>query len=155
MITVALTVFGLAGILGSVIFSRIYGITRYTYIVCSLAFSAIVLLSFRFMSSWTFTAVLYCALWGVFVTSFNVSFQNETMLASPGDAVAIIMSLFSGIYNVGIAMGSIIGGIVTDTSGVGDIGYVGGMFLLIGTAITAFVLIPSLKKLEKDRGTAS
>ena len=156
MITVALTVFGLAGILGSILFNRIYGTTRFPYIIGSIGMSGVVLLTIRFMASGQGTSLIACAAWGLFVTSFNVCLQHEIMRASPIDAVAIIMSLFSGIYNVGIAMGSIIGGVVTDTVGVGDIGFVAGAFLLAGAAISAFVLVPGLKAHDRDRrNTAS
>ena len=151
MITIALTVFGLAGILGSILFNRIYGATRFAYIVCSIGFSGMTLLGLRFMASGQGTSLIACAAWGLFVTSFNVCLQHEIMRASPIDAVAIIMSLFSGIYNVGIAMGSIIGGVVTDTVGVGDIGFVAGAFLLAGAAISAFVLVPGLKAFDRNQ----
>ena len=56
------------------------------------------------------------------------------------------MSLQSGIYNVGIAMGSILGGAVTDNLSVGDIGYVGGILGMAAAMFTAVVLIAAMKR---------
>ena len=151
LITVSLAIFGVAGIVSSIIFSRIYAKTRFPYIFSCIFMSAAVLLVFRASAEMMFTAVLACAVWGLVVTAFNVCLQNEIMAYSVSDAVPVTMSLFSGIYNAGIASGSIVGGIVTDTVGVGDIGYVGGMFILVGSIIAGLVLIPLIKKRDRNR----
>lgn len=151
MITVSLAIFGVAGIVSSIIFSRIYAKTRFPYIFTCIFMSAAVLLVFRASAEMMFTAVLACAVWGLVVTAFNVCLQNEIMAYSVSDAVPVTMSLFSGIYNAGIATGSIVGGVVTDTVGVGDIGYVGGLFILVGSIIAGLVLIPLIKKRDRDR----
>ncbi|MBE6527247.1 MAG: MFS transporter [Thermoplasmata archaeon] len=151
MITVSLAIFGVAGIVSSIIFSRIYAKTRFPYIFSCIFMSAAVLLVFRASAEMMFTAVLACAVWGLVVTAFNVCLQNEIMAYSVSDAVPVTMSLFSGIYNAGIASGSIVGGIVTDTVGVGDIGYVGGLFILVGSIIAGLVLIPLIKKRDRNR----
>ena len=151
MITASLAIFGVAGIVSSIIFSRIYAKTRFPYIFTCIFMSAAVLLVFRASAEMMFTAVLACAVWGLVVTAFNVCLQNEIMAYSVSDAVPVTMSLFSGIYNAGIATGSIVGGMVTDTVGVGDIGYVGGMFILVGSIIAGLVLIPLIKKRDRDR----
>ena len=93
-----------------------------------------------------------CAIWGLFATCFNVAFQNETLRASPEDGTAISMSLFSGIFNVGIASGSLVGGWVTDSSaGVGSIGFVGAAFVIVAAAITAFYLIRKMRIADEER----
>ena len=96
------------------------------------------------------TVILVCAFWGLFATSFNVTFQNEALRVSPSDASAISMALFSGIFNVGIAMGSIIGGWVTDGPGVGNIGYVGAAFVIVAIVITALYIIPKMRARESQ-----
>ena len=58
------------------------------------------------------------------------------------------MSLFSGIFNVGIAMGSIIGGWITDEPGVDNIGYIGAAFVIIAAIVTSLYIIPKMGKSE-------
>ena len=151
MVTVVLTVFGLAGIVGSILFTKFYDRTRFRFMIAALLGAAVCLLLLRPSVVSLATVLLVCALWGLFATSFNVTFQNETLRASPSDATAISMSLFSGIFNVGIAMGSIIGGWVTDGPGVGDIGYIGAAFVIVASVITAAYIISRMRERENPR----
>ncbi len=153
MITVALTVFGLAGIGGSVLFTKVYDRTRYRFIAMALIGSA-VCLALLLPSTVSMVCVLaVCTMWGFFATSFNISFQNETLRASPSDATAISMSLFSGIFNVGIAMGSIIGGAVTDHGSVDHIGYVGSAFVIVATVIALTYVFRMMRRRDAEKST--
>ena len=153
MVTVVLTVFGLAGIVGSILFTKFYDRTRFRFMMMALLGAAACLLLLRPSVVSLATVILVCAFWGfwgLFATSFNVTFQNEALRVSPSDASAISMALFSGIFNVGIAMGSIIGGWITDGPGVGDIGYVGAAFVVVATLITALYIIPRMRARESQ-----
>ena len=153
MITVCLTVFGIFGIIGSILFSKFYGRFRFRYLVAALAGSAIIILLFRPSADVYLGPVLVCAVWGLCVTSFNVSTQNEIIWVSESDATPIVMSLYSGLYNVGIASGSLIGGAVTDVS-VSNIGYVGGAFLAVATLFTALYLVKVLRRAGESKAQA-
>ena len=150
MVTVVLTVFGLAGIVGSILFTKFYDRTRFRFMMTALLGAATCLLLLRPSVLSLTTVILVCAFWGLFATSFNVTFQNEALRVSPSDASAISMALFSGIFNVGIAMGSIIGGWVTDGPGVGNIGYIGAAFVIVAIAITALYIIPKMRARESQ-----
>ncbi len=145
MVTIALTIFGLAGIVGSVMFSKYYDDMRTGFQIGSIMGVAACLLLLNISAYYAFTMMSICILWGFFTTLFNVSFQNEAIRASPVDASAISMSMFSGIYNVGIAMGSIIGGAVTDSISVGSIGYVGGAFVIAALVFTSVYLVRQMR----------
>ena len=147
MITVSLTVFGIFGILGSIMFSKFYGRFRFRYLVVALAVSTVILLLFRPSADIAFGPVVICAVWGMCVTTFNVSTQNEIIWVSESDATPIVMSLFSGLYNVGIASGTLIGGAVTNMN-IGNIGYVGGVFLAVATLFTVLYLVKVLRKAD-------
>ena len=146
MITVALIIFGLAGLIGSVLFTKKYGSARYAFIMSALTFSSLSMLALAAAAELEIAVLLLVILWGMSHTMFNISFQNETLHASQQDSAAIAMSLQSGIYNVGIAMGSILGGAVTDNLSVGDIGYVGGILGMAAAMFTAVVLIAAMKR---------
>ena len=151
MTTIALTVFGLAGIIGSAAFTKCYDRSRFGFIILALGGMCACLFFLRASAAMMVTVMAVCALWGFFATMFNVSFQNEAIRASPSDATAIAMSMFSGIYNVGIAMGSLIGGAVTETASVGLIGYIGGVFTLIAVVFTVSYLIRHMKENDERR----
>ena len=114
-ITIVLTLFGAAGLLGSFLFSRLYDKHRYAFIRFIIASVAVALLCLRVASISLYLVILVCVLWGMAVTAFNVAFQAETIKAVPEEASAVAMSLFSGIFNLGIGCGTWLGGTVCNT----------------------------------------
>lgn len=75
-------------------------------------------------------AVLLFVFWGTSVTAFNVSCQAEIIKRTDGSASAVAMSIFSGIFNMGIALGTMLGGAVCTRFSIGDIGFAGAAIAL-------------------------
>lgn len=72
------------------------------------------------------SAVLACVFWGLCITIFNLTFQAKVLSLVPiGTSVA--MSMFSGIYNVGIGSGALIGGVVIQSLGIANISCIGAI----------------------------
>ena len=139
-ITVVLTVFGLAGLVGSVLFSRFYDRRRTGFILVSIAGMAVALLALQ-TSAWGIAPVVaICLVWGICGTVFNIAFQSEVIRHSDADDSAVAMSLFSGIFNLGIGAGSALGGQVVDRASIADIGLVGGALALGALAIAAMLV---------------
>ncbi len=144
-VTVALTVFGLAGIVGSMIFTKMYDRTRFRIVPAVLLFSGLSMMMFGLALGNFVLLMALCALWGMCYTLFCVISQNETLRAAPADAAPVAMSLQSGIFNVGIASGSIVGGIVIDLRSVNDIGFVASVFALAAFLFTYLWLIRKIR----------
>lgn len=82
---------------------------------------------------WTALAVL----WGVSMTAISLVLQLRTLKLAPS-ATDVAMSLFSGIYNVGIGGGALLGGMVIASSwGLTAIGYVGACVMALAMAVCA------------------
>jgi DHA1 family L-arabinose/isopropyl-beta-D-thiogalactopyranoside export protein-like MFS transporter len=150
-VTAMLTVLGLAGIGGSILFSKLYDRYRLTFLVSGMCFASLCMLALEPVSDSVLLLTLVVIIMGAATTAFTVAIQNELLRASPQDASAVAMSLFSGIFNAGIAMGSIIGGAVTDSLSVGDVGTVGFVFGICATAFAATYLVAKIKSSERAK----
>ena len=143
-VTGVLILFGLVGIVGSVLFSRYYGRRPETFIRFSVAGIAAALLLMHPASFTYGTAILLCIVWGLAITIFNLVFQAEIIRLAP-QSTAVAMSVYSGIYNVGIGGGALIGGIVCSDLSVAWIGYVGGTIAVVAAVYCFRKLLPLLR----------
>ena len=129
-VTLTLSLFGVAGLLGSYIMSKYYArYSRRLILMSCLGFPVVMalLLPAGCISGWLL-AVL-CIAWGLCMTMYNIAFQNEIVTLFPDDS-AVPMSFYSGIFNLGIGAGAFVGGIVCDYGLMADIGYIGGAIAL-------------------------
>ncbi|HIW52841.1 MAG TPA: sugar transporter [Candidatus Alistipes excrementipullorum] len=131
MITMTMVVFGCMGIIGSISFSRFYAKNPFRFMSIVLAGVTACLFVLRPAAEQMFAVIAVCALWGAFFTASNVVMQSEVINVSPQDATSVSMSIFSGIFNLGIACGTYVGGSVCTHMSIADIGYVGGAMALL------------------------
>ena len=144
-ITFALMLFGLAGIVGSILFSKkydkhpvafinvaVYGIVAFLYLLQPASIS---------MGS----TLLVCVLWGIAITAFNLVFQALIIQFAP-QATSIAMSIYSGIFNVGIGSGALIGGYTCTYLSLGWIGYIGGTISLVAAFYCTKRVLPLLRQ---------
>ncbi|MBD5165411.1 sugar transporter [Helicobacter sp.] len=128
-VTMVLIVFGGVGFLGSFLFSKYYDKHKTFFVNCAIFGIFIALASLVGARFGLLNTLLICVLWGLCITLFNLTFQSQILNLVPmGTSVA--MSMFSGIYNVGIGSGAFIGGIIIQYLGIANIGYVGAVIAL-------------------------
>ena len=126
-ITLVLSLFGVAGIGGSYLFSKFYNLNRKRFILISLFCLTIVLFVLKPSTTSIITLLLICVVWGMSSTAFNVACQSETILVTNEQTSSIAMSIFSGIFNLGIGLGSFIGGQTINILNIQSIGYIAGI----------------------------
>ena len=144
-ITLTLCLFGIAGLLGSYLMSRYF--QRYPRRIILLAcFGLPVIMMLLLPSSWLHPGLLalLCVLWGLAITVYNIAFQNEIIIFAP-DNSAVAMSIYSGIFNLGIGSGAFVGGIVCTHGAMQNIGYIGGTIALSAAIYALFRFIPRMK----------
>ena len=137
--TTLLLIFGGAGFFGSYLFGK-FG-ARYPKLAIPLstfclATSMLLLLPF---SSGFLSLSAVCLLWGVGIIGFSLALQAKTLnLAS--DATDVAMAIYSGLYNVGIGGGALLGGLVSTHIGLSYIGIIGGVIAVLGTLLTLILV---------------
>ena len=136
LVTVVLTVFGAAGIIGSILF---------VFMKCILAGVAAAQLLLRPAAGSFAASMLICALWGMAITAFNVTFQAETIKAASPQESTVAMSIYSGIYNLGISVGTWVGGLVCTYISISDIGSIGGAAACAALVFCSLYLVSHLR----------
>lgn len=145
-ITMTLILLGISGLLGSVLFSRFYGKHRFGTIRLSLLGLFAALLLWQSVSISFYTMIGTAMFIGVLSTLFNIAFQAEIIAAVPAAAASVAMSIYSGIFNLGIGGGTFIGSKVTAIGQLPHIGYVGALIVLLSTLCCTCWYIPIVKR---------
>ena len=143
-ITMVLSAFGVIGIIVSVLFSKYYDRHQFAFLRVAVLGICICTLLLGISSGNSFIMVCTCLLWGLSINCFNISLQSCIIDYSPF-GTAIAMSIYSGIYNVGIGAGALVGGIVCSHIGIPFVGYVGGAVSLVSALFFLLTVTPVLK----------
>lgn len=148
-ITMVLSAFGVIGIIVSVLFSKYYDRHQFAFLRVAVLGICICTLLLGISSGNSFIMVCTCLLWGLSINCFNISLQSCIIEYSPF-GTAIAMSIYSGIYNVGIGAGALVGGIVCSHIGIPFVGYVGGAVSLVSALFFLLTVTPVLKHSKKS-----
>ena len=145
-ITMTLTTFGCSGLVGSWLFGRLFDGHRFPFLAITLSGVAAALLLMAPAASALAAVLAVCALWGCCATAFGVAFQAELIKYTPADSSAVAMSIFSGLFNLGIGTGTAIGGAVVSGPGIAWIGFAGGAIAVVGVILAITVMFPAIRR---------
>ena len=138
--TAVLLLYGGMGIVGSVLFSWLGMKFPRGFLVAAIAVLALSLLLLVASSAHAWSLYLQSAIWGIAMICFALSMQSKVLRLAP-DATDVAMSMFSGIFNIGIGGGALLGSIVSTHWGMGQIGWVGGTLVALGAAGCAWMML--------------
>lgn len=148
LVTLVLIVFGASGMLGSISFSKYYMANRRRFMLVMTLGPALCLLLLQVAAASLLSVVVVCIMWGAMATAFNIAFQDNTIRFAPENATSIGMSIFSGIFNLGIGSGAYVGGLVVSHLSIDYIGYAGGIIGLIATFYLVVRYFPNMRRRE-------
>lgn len=128
--TVILLSFGVAGLLASWLFGHLYDRFPRAFLISAMATLLFSLLASVWLPHVPILWLVLAMLWGLAITAISLAFQLRVLQLAP-NATDVAMSIFSGIYNIGIGGGAFIGGLVIASLGLAMVGYVGAGIALI------------------------
>lgn len=136
--TAVLFLFGIAGLLGSMLFARLrhkhpFGLVLFALSALIFAEAFMMILSFHVLSF-----SILSLFWGIAICLISLILQVSVLELAP-DATDVAMSLYSGIYNIGIGGGAFIGGWVINSLGMHSIGYVGALFGALALSLAIWI----------------
>ena len=137
--TAVLLLYGGVGILGSVLFSALGMRYPRGFLCVSIAVLALCLLLLVPGSAQQGSLYLLVSIWGVAMICFALSMQSKVLKLAP-DATDVAMSMFSGIFNIGIGGGALLGSQVGLHLGLQHIGLVGGILVALGALGCALMM---------------
>ena len=148
MVTLTLVVFGVSGLLGSWAFSRYYVSARYRFVGASTIGPVLVMALLLPLAFSVSAIIVLCVAWSALATAFNIACQDNVIRYAPEEATPVAMSIFSGIFNLGIGSGAFVGGAISDHLSLAYIGYAGAVICLLAFAYCWLRLFPDMRRAE-------
>ena len=124
--TLLLLLFGSAGILGSVLFSTLGNKFPSALLLVAIALITLSMGLLIFAAVHPAAISVLCIVWGMAMMTIGLAMQVRVLALAP-DATDVAMSLMSGIYNIGIGAGALLGNQVSEHLHMADVGNVGAL----------------------------
>ncbi|MGO1298666.1 MAG: sugar transporter, partial [Vibrio sp.] len=136
---VLLLLFGGAGIVGSMLFSR-YGESHNTPLLISQLILMIVCTGSLLLAvDHTWSLMVTVMFWGTALMVATLAIQVKVLSIDP-NASDMIQSMYSGIINLGIGSGALLGSQVIQLSSLHNIGFAGMAFAGLALLLMVFLL---------------
>lgn len=138
-VTFILLLFGGAGLIGSYIFSRWNerSTTRLMLISTVLILIAMMLMLWAVSSIWLLSIVT--VVWGTAMILLMLTIQSK-VIEIDVNAQDMVMAMFSGVINLGIGMGALLGGYAVTHIALSSVGFVGAAIAAIALIVMIYMV---------------
>lgn len=133
-VTIVLSLYGLAGFAASYLFGKWFAKSQRLFMLGAVAvilLSALLLLP---LAAFPYAVYALVFIWGVAIVIVSLGMVSK-VLAFASDATDVANSIYSGLYNVGIGGGALLGHYVTVWFGLSNIGIAGALLAAAGLAV--------------------
>lgn len=124
--TLLLLLLGGAGIIGSLIFGRLGNHHASSLVTGAIALLTVCLAGLVLAAESEMNLGILSIIWGIAIMVIGLGLQVKVLAIAP-DATDVAMALFSGIFNLGIGAGALLGNQVSLHFSMAEIGYVGAV----------------------------
>ena len=124
--TLLLLLLGGAGIIGSLLFGKLGNRHASTLVSSAIGLLLVCLLLLLPASGSEMHLALLSLVWGVAIMIIGLGMQVKVLALAP-DATDVAMALFSGIFNLGIGAGALVGNQISLHLSMASIGYLGAI----------------------------
>ncbi len=146
MVTIILSVFGVASIVGSLMCSKLYPRFRFPFFrVITIGVPVALLFMHAAVGLGVGAVFADVVLWGICAAAVSVVYQAEIINVSSDEEETVAMAFFSGIFNFGIGFGAFLGGQVVNIAGISNVFYAGG---ILGVVSIVFCLLVAVRWLK-------
>ena len=135
--TALLLVFGLSGMVASVLFARLHSRLPTAFLVAAIALLLAALVLLRPLGAMPVALYALVFFWGIGISGISLCLMVRVLHFAP-DATDVATAIFSGIYNIGIGGGALIGQQVMQHADLAWIGFSGAALGALGTALFAW-----------------
>ncbi|MES1964235.1 sugar transporter [Psychrobacter sp. AH5] len=138
-VTFILLLFGAAGLIGSYIFSRWNerSTTKLMLVSILLILLPMMLMLWAVSSIWLLSIVT--VVWGTAMILLMLTIQSK-VIEIDVNAQDMVMAMFSGIINLGIGMGALLGGYAVTYISLSSVGFVGGAIAALALLIMIYMV---------------
>jgi DHA1 family L-arabinose/isopropyl-beta-D-thiogalactopyranoside export protein-like MFS transporter len=133
-ITYILILFGSAGIPAAICFNRIYPKEPGKFLQASMVAICVCLLVLFPCALSIVTLSVHTLVWGGAIVCFGLAMQAWVLKLAP-EATDVAVSIYSGLYNVGIGAGALLGNHIANGFGVSWVGTFGGVVGGLGAGL--------------------
>ena len=138
-VTIVLSLYGLAGFAASYLFGKWFAKAQRLFMfgaVAVILFSALLLLP---LASFPYAVYALVFIWGVAIVIVSLGMVSK-VLTFASDATDVANSIYSGLYNVGIGGGALLGHYVTVWFGLSNIGIAGALLAAAALAVCSLLV---------------
>ena len=147
MVTIVLSVFGVASIVGSLACSKLYPRFRFPFFrIITIGVPVALLFMHAAVGLGVGAVFADVVLWGICAAAVSVVYQAEIINVSSDEEETVAMAFFSGIFNFGIGFGAFLGGQVVNTAGIVNVFYAGGVLGVVSIVFCLLVAVRWLKR---------
>lgn len=138
-VTIVLSLYGLAGFAASYLFGKWFAKSQRLFMLGAVAvilLSALLLLP---LASFPYAVYALVFIWGVAIVIVSLGMVSK-VLTFASDATDVANSIYSGLYNVGIGGGALLGHYVTTWFGLSNIGIAGALLAAAALAVCSLLV---------------